>query len=177
MHFQQPTAIEEPNGSSALEDDIDDEVPAVPNGTQRSGSSSLPRSRTPVGGSSAGIISTQPLRHHQHHHHHHSSQAGSAQTKDTFLNYFFGGQGPASGPSSLMSTPPPLPPRGSRGAAVGNMVGDVVGDVAGLVLDQDQGRSAAMDMKSLGKHIEAVRCMPFFTFTLSSSRLLIAGSM
>ena len=171
MHFQQPAAIEEPNDST-LEDDIDDEVPAVPNGTHRSASSSLPRSRTPVGGSAATIVSTQPLRHHQHHHHHSSqtSQA-SAQTKDTFLNYFFGGQGPASGPSSLISTPPPLPPRGSRSGAAG---GGMVGDVDGLALDQDPGKSAAMDMKSLGKHIEAVRYMPFFL--LRDSRLLITGS-
>lgn len=75
------------------------------------------------------------------------------------MNYFFGGQGPASAPSSLRGTPPPLPPRGGRGGAVG-----VVGDVDGLALDQDPGKTAAMDMKSLGKHIDAVRCVLFLLY-------------
>jgi hypothetical protein len=157
MLFKQPAAIEAPDGSSSLEDDIDDEI--VPNGTQRSASSSLPRSRTPIGGS---VISTQPLRHHQHQHqhhqhHHHSSQSSGAQTKDTFLNYFFGAQGAASAPGSVRSTPPPLPPRGGRSGVAG-VIGGMVDEFA---LDQDLGRSAAMDMKSLGKHIDAVRCVLF----------------
>lgn len=160
-YFLKPPPAEILNGS-ALEDDLDDEVRSVPNGTQRSISSSLPRSRTPISGSSATIISTQP--HRLHHHHHHLSQSSTApqpipaQAKETFLNYFFGGQGPVSAPSSMRGTPPPLPPRGSKSAAAG-----VAGDVDDL-LDQDAGKSAAMDMKSLGKHIDAVR--PFF-FTSS----------
>jgi dynamin 1-like protein len=153
-------AIEAPNGSSALEDNIDDEVPTVPNGTQRSFSSSLPRSRTPIGGSSASIVSTQP--HRDHHHHHHLSQSFTtpqpipAQTKETFLNYFFGAQGPASAPGSVRSTPPPLPPRGGKSAVV-----SAVRDVDEFSLDQDLGKSAAMDMKSLEKHIDAVRSLLF----------------
>lgn len=170
----QPAAIEAPNGSSALVDDLDDEVPAVPggSGSHRSASSSLPRSRTPIGGSSTAIISTQPHRLHQHHHHHHhhSSQSSSTtpqpapvQAKETFLNYFFGGQGPASAPSSVISTPPPLPPRGSKSAAAAG----VVGDVDEFSLDQDPGKSAAMDMKSLGKHIDVVRCaLSFFLYNV-----------
>lgn len=63
----------------------------------------------------------------------------------------------------MRGTPPPLPPRGSKSAAAG-----VAGDVDELSLDQDAGKSAAMDMKSLGKHIDAVR--PFF-FT-SSGQLI-----
>lgn len=156
----QPVVVDALNGSSALEDDVDDEVPAVPNGTHRSVSTSLPRSRTPIGGSPTPIVSTQPHRHN--HHLHHSStgpQPVPAQAKDTFLNYFFGGQGPASAPSSMRGTPPPLPPRGGkRGAA------SAVGDVDELSLDQDMGKSAAMDMKSLGKHIDAVRSRLFFSF-------------
>lgn len=158
QYFQQPAEIEAPNGSSALEDDVDDEVPDAPNGTQRSVSSSLPRSRTPISGSSTAIISTQLHRTHghQHQHQHHSSQP--AQAKETFLNFFFGGQGPASAPSSVMSTPPSFRPRGSRSGAAGMGAGaGMVGDVDELALDQDPGKSAAMDMKSLGKHIDAVR--------------------
>ena len=155
----QPAAIEAPNGSSALDDDVDDEVPLVPGGTHRTASSSLPRSRTPVGGSSTASIPTQPHRHHRPRR---SSQSSTgpqpAQGRETFLNYFFGGQGPASAPGSVRSTPPPLPPRGARSTAA-----SVVGDLAGLALDQDAGRSAAMDMKSLGKHIDAVRAPPCFT--------------
>lgn len=160
---------EVPNGS-VLEDDVDDEVRSIPNGTQRSVSSSLPRSRTPIGGSSAAIVSTQP---HRLHHHHHLSQSSTApqpipaQAKDTFLNYFFGGQGPGSAPSSVIGTPPPLPPRGSKSAAAG-----VVGDVDEFSLDQDLGKSAAMDMKSLGKHIDAVR--PFLSSLRSCGSLITA---
>jgi len=42
----------------------------------------------------------------------------------------------------------------------------VVVDVDGLALDQDPGKSAAMDMKSLGKHIDAVRYHLCFFGTL-----------
>jgi len=57
-----------------------------------------------------------------------------------------------------MGTPPPLPPRGSKSAGAG-----AFGDVDELSLDRDPGKSAAMDMKSLGKHIDAVRGLRLIT--------------
>jgi len=107
---------------------------------------------------------------HHHHHHHNSSRrndgdrilstsSSTSTAKESFLNYFFGQNGP--GPVA--------------GANITNMPGDVHGhlnrgvgrDVSGpdpvanaFVWTRNgpagDGGDAAFDMKSLGKHIEAV---------------------
>jgi hypothetical protein len=67
-------------------------------------------------------------------------------TRDTFLNYFFGSQGPTSGPSLS------IPPQSRL-----NQVHAAPDTPADELPDQDMGRVAAFDMKSLGPHLETVR--------------------
>lgn len=101
-------------------------------------------------------------------------QVGTA--KETFLNYFFGQNGP--GPLAGSSI--------ERGAHGGNSVSLVGRDISGgdsslqtgLMAGKRtlEGSNAAFDMKSLGKHIEAVSfvCLPFRLSNLlcSAPRLL-----
>ncbi|KAI0258651.1 Dynamin central region-domain-containing protein [Gloeopeniophorella convolvens] len=88
--------------------------------------------------------------------------AAPANARETFLNYFFGQNGP--GPIGATAAAGG-PGAGGGGAGVG--MGDVVasgrdvsgGDGAlrsGLLAGKHDGNNAAYDMKSLGKHIEAV---------------------
>ena len=118
-----------------------------------------------------------PAKHQQHHHHHRDATAASSRSvsgasstttagggpgtsphagtaKETFLNYFFGqnGPGPLSGPSAERA--------GGLGAPTGRDVSGAdpaleSGLMAGKRGGMDRG-NAAYDMKSLGRHIEAV---------------------
>lgn len=105
------------------------------------------KANTTSGNASASSI---PNRKHPSHHRAGSesnrSSTPSNTAKDTFLNYFFGGQGPASGPSSAI----PSHMRGQGPIRSSDAYGD------DRLADQDMGKVAAMDMKSLDKHIESV---------------------
>jgi dynamin 1-like protein len=88
--------------------------------------------------------------------------AGGNAAKETFLNYFFGGNGP--GPisaASLERNSLHLAAAGQFGAQAQNVGRDISGAdpmlQTGLLAGKRDGNSAALDMKSLGKHIEAVR--------------------
>jgi len=97
---------------------------------------------------------------------------GSPHTaRESFLTYIFGQNGPGPiGASSVVSAAA-IGPAGASGALQGASAGgtDVVAsgrdtsggaDVvlrSGLLAGNHDGNSAAFDMKSLGKHIEAVR--------------------
>jgi dynamin 1-like protein len=104
--------------------------------------------------STAGGRAAKEQQQHRSHHRNgsHSThtntnpgQAGAGAAKETFLNYFFGTQGPASGPSAA------IPSSGIRSQ---NTHTDILGDEP--LPEQDMGKVAAFDMKSLGKHIESV---------------------
>ncbi|CCA73280.1 probable DNM1-dynamin-related GTPase [Serendipita indica DSM 11827] len=151
------------NGATSSDNDDDDDQSKVLNGLTardtRSVSASL-QERSRIASGNLSSASSPPLRTKESHHRSHhrtGSQAtstrptvpvpvaptGTANAKETFLNYFFGGQGPATGPSSTI-------PSGHR--AQPTTVTDILGDEP--LPEQDMGKVAAMDMKSLGRHIE-----------------------
>ncbi|RPD57298.1 hypothetical protein L227DRAFT_594825 [Lentinus tigrinus ALCF2SS1-6] len=157
----QSASIESMNGSSATEDDESTDE-TLPNGR----SSTIPE-RTRQGRASAPPIAvpTTATSSHRHHSHHASrnasgaSVAGSAGSsphtgtaKETFLNYFFGQNGPG-------------PLQGATADRAGVAGPIVTGrDVSGADPSLESGlmagkrgmdNNAAYDMKSLGKHIEA----------------------
>ena len=103
----------------------------------------------------------------------HSAYGGSPQTaRESFLNYIFGQNGPGPiGASSVVGAAPASSAASGHygGTAVAQQGADVVvasgrdtsggEDVllrSGLLAGKHDGSSAAYDMKSLGKHIEAV---------------------
>ena len=113
---------------------------------------------------------SQQLQHTAH---------GSSQTaRESFLTYIFGQNGPGPiGASSVVSatasgsTGGPLTQQGGGSGGMGSA--DVIAsgrdtsggaDIvlrSGLLAGKHDGNSAAYDMKSLGKHIEAVRPLSF----------------
>jgi dynamin 1-like protein len=108
----------------------------------------------------------------KNHHAGHNSQGGGGDnnsTKETFLNYFFGGNGP--GPISAASLERNAFHVTAAGAGVhpptfGRDVSAPDPNLqAGILASKRDGNQAAFDMKSLGKHIEAVRD-PSFLFLL-----------
>jgi len=123
---------------------------------------------------SASSTSSRP------HHHHSSSRRGDGErisstssststAKESFLNYFFGqnGPGPVAG-ANITNMPSEVHGHLNRiGGAVGR---DVSGPdpIANAFMrprngPAGDGSDAAFDMKSLGKHIEAVSCNPFLS--------------
>lgn len=115
--------------------------------------------------SSAATIrrpSSPKAPHHHHNRHAPQQPTGSGAAKESFLNYFFGqnGPGPLAGASvdraeAIHGTNTVIP--------VGRDVsgGEPVAQTGLLVSKRNMENSnAAFDMKSLGRHIEAVRrCM------------------
>ncbi|KAJ3484970.1 hypothetical protein NLI96_g5282 [Meripilus lineatus] len=91
-----------------------------------------------------------------------NSQAGGGTAKETFLNYFFGQNGP--GPLPGSSVPSSSTSSGTVNAAHGvtpvgrDLYGGEKALESGLMAGKRklEGNDAAYDMKSLGKHIEAV---------------------
>ena len=146
---------------------------------------------TTTGGRRSQPNHSQPARNSatstsSHHHHHNSSRrndgervsstsSSTSTAKESFLNYFFGqnGPGPVAG-ANITNIPSEL--HGHR--AVGrDMSGpDPIANAFmrtrnGLAGD---GSDAAFDMKSLGKHIEAVSSyFPTFPFGVSAGGCLL----
>ena len=179
---------------STVEGDDDDSSSGAvtPNGIpiardSRSTSASLPdRARATVGRNSPKPNGTSANPSSSHHNHHttsttHRSRRSSSHepsnlgapgtspraARDTFMNYFFGGQtGPGqsstgvgqhtNGPSSAIGLSSMF---GSKQDASGKDVAPNDGEpLPGLnPRNRTDGSNAAYDMKSLGKHIEAVR--------------------
>jgi len=145
------------------------------------------------GGSSSTTVGRHQHSHHSqptrnstsstspHHHHHHSSSrrgdgdripstsSSTSTAKESFLNYFFGqnGPGPVAG-ANITNMPSEVHGHMNRiGGAVGR---DVSGPdpIANAFMrprngSNGDGSDAAFDMKSLGKHIEAVSSNHFFS--------------
>ncbi|KAI0923560.1 hypothetical protein AcV5_009066 [Taiwanofungus camphoratus] len=170
MELIQPSSVTSANGVTSPDDEEDtsDEVNGI-NGTTprdaRSVSSTVhDRARTITSGTD---VATMPRRHpsptaHRHTIRHSSTQPQahtgtsphSGTAKETFLNYFFGQNGP--GPLAGSSVDRTNPVTGV--SPVGRDVSG--GDPAlysGLMAGKRtlEGNNAAFDMKSLGKHIEA----------------------
>ena len=92
-----------------------------------------------------------------------SSTSSTHTARETFMNYFFGQNGPPpnSAPSSAMPGGPPISGSGAAqpnvtqpsGRELAQSPAPMMGLIAGRRPD---GSNAAFDMKSLGKHIEAV---------------------
>ena len=99
-----------------------------------------------------GSSATPPPGHHQ---------AGGGTAKETFLNYFFGQNGAGPLPGSSMALSSSAGP-GNAAAGVTPVGRDLYGGEkaleSGLMAGKRnlEGNDAAYDMKSLGKHIEAV---------------------
>ncbi|KAG8800124.1 Dynamin- GTPase protein [Serendipita sp. 398] len=151
-------------GSSPSDEEDEEGKPNTTNGLavrdHRSVSGSLQeRSRNAANSGHLSSASSPPTRskdgHHRSSHLRSGSQAaasrptvnpppGGGTARDTFLNYFFGTQGPGaegSAPASLSAFRKPP-----------STVVDILGDEP--LPEQDMGKVAAMDMKSLEKHIE-----------------------
>ncbi|KAF7794978.1 hypothetical protein EIP86_006121 [Pleurotus ostreatoroseus] len=166
-----PMPAEPVNGVTSADDadDSADEVGSV-TGTAptrssdtRSVSGSVhDRSRSTPSGPAAVAANTvrrpsSPASKAPHHHSRHAAQppAGTSAAKETFLNYFFGQNGP--GPLAGATAD-----RASTGGSTISPVGrDVSGGEpplqAGLMVGKrgQEGSNAVFDMRSLGKHIEA----------------------
>ena len=137
--------------------------------------------------------------HHRHSHPHPpppppptttttTHQQQSHNTRETFLNYFFGQNG--TGPV-VAAHHPGAPGSGSGAGTAGSVDGGMVmvpsgRDVSGAGAGAAQrsglslagkmdGNSAAYDMKSLGKHIEAVRFLlpPAAEITTTKKKLML----
>jgi dynamin 1-like protein len=138
-----------------------------------SGAKASPRSSN----ASDSRVGTTHRNSHGHHHHpnsqqHHAAGAGaghpsSQTTRETFLNYFFGQNGPGpvgAGNAAAASAPVANTPLAPGSAAAADMVSrrEADGGVlrSELLAGKHDGNRAAYDMKSLGKHIEAVRTRP-----------------
>ncbi|CAK5267494.1 unnamed protein product [Mycena citricolor] len=157
-----PTSTEPTNGTGTEDDDVDSsDENGLPNGmfpprqTDRSVSASLPdRTRASTGSAPATLTSrkiAQPRPQSAMSAMTHRGSPPSA--REAFLNYFFGqnGPGPLSG-SAVGSNPAKPVGRDLSGGEVSTMA-----MASGLMSGQRvDGQNAAFDMKSLGKHIEAV---------------------
>ncbi|KAH7920905.1 hypothetical protein BV22DRAFT_1198589 [Leucogyrophana mollusca] len=166
-----PLSTEPINGGPAPENEEDssaEEVTGV-NGIHsrdgRSVSSTLhDRSRTTASAHPVGTLNKQSVvKQHAHPHRHSSAHTqqqpalGSSPhtARETFLNYFFGqnGPGPVAGSSAERSHVGQTPVHTGRDVSSAETTGPT-GLMAGKrTLD---GNNAAYDMKSLGKHIEAI---------------------
>ncbi|KAI8985641.1 Dynamin central region-domain-containing protein [Trametes punicea] len=170
-----PASAESINGALSPEDDEESTDEPTVNGTSgrdaRSVSSTIhDRSR---GAASAppvapGSVGSSSHRHQSPRAHHHSSRHvsgssaaaphGSGTAKETFLNYFFGQNGPGPLAGSTVE-------RANAAHGVAPVGRDVSGADPALETGLMAGRrsmenNAAFDMKSLGKHIEAVLQTP-----------------
>lgn len=130
----------------------------------------------PIQKASSRHVSTSSKHHHRQSSAHQSAanqvahnQMSGNTARETFLNYFFGqgGPGPVAGSSMSMSQ--------SSTAHHHNQVIPIGRDVygstpaSGLLAGKRgmDGQDAAYDMKSLGKHIEAVSCHQFCAILVS----------
>lgn len=152
-------------------DNDDEELTRNPNGIgARSVSSSIHDRGRSAANASGNLSSTSipaSLAKERHANHHRpASQStgvrpganegpGGGTARETFLNYFFGTQGPATGPSST------IPSNNSRRTPRATPT-DILGDEP--LPEQDMGRVAAFDMKSLSNHIETVSVSCCSTF-------------
>ncbi|KII86038.1 hypothetical protein PLICRDRAFT_56503 [Plicaturopsis crispa FD-325 SS-3] len=181
---QRPSSTEPINGARSQDDEddesADDESSSVngitPRSDGRSVSSTLhDRSRTVTAATQSGTLSKASKHQHlQHQHHRHStgghtqssqsSGSGSGTARETFLNYFFGQNGPGPIAGSNMDRQA----NGGGGTQQHNAIIPVGRDVSadnslssGLMAGKRSmdGNNAAYDMKSLGRHIEAISPM------------------
>lgn len=112
--------------------------------------------------SNAHHRNSHPPTTHHHQQQQQQQQQQSQNARDTFLNYFFGQNGP--GPVVAASSGGHVAVGSADGIMVSSSSGrDVSGASAGATQQSGlslagklDGNSAAYDMKSLGKHIEAV---------------------
>lgn len=186
MTYFQPSSTEPANGILSQNDEEDENTEDGSTGVSTRSVSSTIHDRTkisasaPASGHVSSTSSTTTMttrqsrsRHHHNHHHDDSSRrpsstaptlgAGSNTAKDTFLNYFFGQSENGS------ANPTPSAVSGSVGtvglsAAMTSGLAPSGRDTAqssaptGLLAGKmgPDGNYAAYDMKSLGRHIEAV---------------------
>ncbi|KAI9067912.1 hypothetical protein FKP32DRAFT_1643115 [Trametes sanguinea] len=169
----QPASAESINGVPSQEEDDESTDEPTLNGNSvrdaRSVSSTIhDRSRAgaasapPIG---AGTVGSSSHRHQSPKGHHHSSRHvsgsttaiaghGSGTAKETFLNYFFGQNGPGPLAGSTVD-------RANAAHGLAPVGRDISGADPSLETGLMAGKrsmenNAAFDMKSLGKHIEAV---------------------
>lgn len=176
--MSQPSSVEPVNGSAIPDEDEESDDAKSVNGfvtgrgsDARSVSSQHDRTRsTPSGPASFTGTMRRPSSPKSSHHHHSSrhppqAPAGSSAAKESFLNYFFGQNGP--GPLAGASVERALTTQGATAITPigrdisGGQPSAQTGLLAGKrTLDgANAGSNAAFDMKSLGKHIEAVCTM------------------
>ncbi|KAF9814330.1 hypothetical protein IEO21_05173 [Rhodonia placenta] len=162
---RRPSSVHSVNGVAPLEDDeeMSEEGPGTNGIVPRDGRSisSTVHDRARTTASASESAPRRPSSPNSLRHHHHTIRQGpssssqhSGTTKETFLNYFFGQNGP--GPLAGSSVE-----RASGSMGVTTVGRDVSGGdpalQSGLLAGKRslEGNNAAFDMKSLGKHIEA----------------------
>ncbi|KAI0339719.1 hypothetical protein BDW22DRAFT_1361305 [Trametopsis cervina] len=168
---QRPSSAEPVNGSADIADEVDESsddavgangVPASREGRTASNAAHDRARSTPAGPSAIVNSARRPSSPKPHHHHHHRQtpqppgNAGQSAAKETFLNYFFGQNGP--GPLSGATMERVHNPTTNAISSVGRDVsGSDLALRSGLMAGKRtlEGNNAAFDMKSLGKHIEA----------------------
>ncbi|KAH8104289.1 dynamin protein dnm1 [Phellopilus nigrolimitatus] len=176
---QRPSSTEPINGIFGFDDEEDENTEdglSHGNSTRSVSSTVHDRSKiassAPASGnaSSSSTVSRQSRPHqHQHQNNKHDAtrrpsstaptggRASSPSARDTFLNYFFGQQQNGMPPGTSAAV-------GGMGfsAAMASGVAPAARDMqqtpapTGLMAGKQDGNNAAYDMKSLGKHIEAV---------------------
>ena len=152
---------EDVNGVRSDPEDDDQAPPLLPNGRHsaehksRSASSSLhdrarvshghrPSSPAMQPGGVAAAAAANATANGQH--------LAASTAKDSFLNYFFGGNAALSTGAPSGSRRAALPDFADRGGGDDSRSGNPMAGRRGL-----EGSAAAFDMKSLDKHLEAVR--------------------
>lgn len=134
------------NDTRSVSSTVHDRARSTPSGPAAVAATSARRPSSPA-----------PKAPHHHSRHAAQPQAGTSAAKETFLNYFFGqnGPGPLAGASvdrataAGMSTITPVG-RDLSGSDSALQTGLMAGN------RNLEGNNAAFDMKSLGKHIEAI---------------------
>ena len=169
MQPQPPLSAEPVNGRvtpASEDDDTPDDVPPTNARDQRSVSATI-LDRTKGPGIAAAHLPRNSRPAHTHHHHrdgeHHTHRRSSSQApggsspqsaRETFLTYFFGQQNAASAIGTTLSA------SASTETGIALTGRDLAQPSAptGLMAGKRglDGTDAAFDMKSLGKHIEAV---------------------
>ncbi|KAL5531188.1 hypothetical protein ACEPAG_4064 [Sanghuangporus baumii] len=172
---QRPSSTEPVNGILSQDDEEDESTESGSVALSSRSVSSTVHDRTkipasaPVSGhvsaSSSTATTRQSRTHHQHHRHSNpprpASSTATTNAKDTFLNYFFG---QSENGSATPAASAPVSSVGLSAAMASGGGGPTGRDISqspaptGLLagkLGQD-GNNTAFDMKSLGKHIEAI---------------------
>lgn len=170
---QRPASTEPINGivpPDEEEDEATEDGATTANSTRSVSSTINDKTRISASAPTSGPPSIATVRRsHREHHHSHTSRRSSStapngngasnnSAKDTFLNYFFGGPNGTSDPALAAGASLGLSAAMTSGVTPSGRDTQQTPAPSGLMAGKQNsdGSSAAFDMKSLGKHIEAI---------------------